>query len=409
MKIVYFLSLLFLFSLKISAQQKPNQTDYPFPNVSRLNRLITKELKTRPATEQHDTRLEQRSGVERLDSVHLYNTPDGGNNFVLDTRRLYTYNNQGLLETVTYGFIQGSTSFIARLDSLFYDNNGRLIRREVHTWNGEWDESAAVLYTYDLNYTEWILQEWNGFELANLIRSEKITDNNGLALSDIFSLWDGSEWAPQNRSRHIYGNTAQLDSLLIDTYTGSNWEHTQRVIYSYDGQGRLIKILRQELIAGQWENDFLEDYTYEGNFQTIFNRDWLGILWENRARFTSLIEDGNTINTVSYVWDAGNWEKRDSAYYFFSEISGTGRPLQFDGTFTLYPNPVESTVNIQSHDVDLSDIKINVYNSTGAEVNVNYDLKATNVELKTNLIPSGYYYVQISQGNHVKTIPFFKR
>ena len=310
---------------------------------------------------------------------------------------------------MTYGFIQGSTSFIARLDSLFYDNNGRLIRREVHTWNGEWDESAAVLYTYDLNYTEWILQEWNGFELANLIRSEKITDNNGLALSDIFSLWNGSEWAPQNRSRHIYGNTAQLDSLLIDTYTGSNWEHTQRVIYSYDGQGRLIKILRQELIAGQWENDFLEDYTYEGNFQTIFNRDWLGILWQNRARFTSLIEDGNTINTVSYVWDAGNWEKRDSAYYFFSEISGTGRPLQFDGTFTLYPNPVESTVNIQSHDVDLSDIKINVYNSTGAEVNVNYDLKATNVELKTNLIPSGYYYVQISQGNHVKTIPFFKR
>ena len=150
------LSIIVLFSLSLSGQPLPKHL------------LKAKELSDKGkinAKSQKDN-LHARSAPFQLDSFNIWLWE--GNEWVLFIRNVYTYNAQGLAESITQILVQGGSEMNIGLDSIFYDSEGRVILTQRYQWNGSsWDIFSREVTTYGQDSQEFVVQIWNGVNWAN--------------------------------------------------------------------------------------------------------------------------------------------------------------------------------------------------------------------------------------------------
>ena len=82
-----------------------------------------------------------------------------------------------------------------------------------------------------------------------------------------------------------------------------------------------------------------------------------------------------------------------------------GEPLN-SSLSSIYPNPATNYVNIKCSGYMNETINLKIINSAGEDVNYNYELNSDNIQINTELLPSGTYRFQLFRNNQVETGSF---
>lgn len=134
----------------------------------------------------------------------------------------------------------------------------------------------------------------------------------------------------------------------------------------------------------------------DGNFgsQQIIHSQ-LGIGGFNAVHATDLNGDGN----FEPIWSSSN------GFVAFHENLSLSRGDFSKMVFTVYPNPVNTELNLIS-DQEIGTIRI--YNQLGQLLTFDV-INETSGTINVGLLPTGYYFAKISVGNETQSHPFLKR
>jgi hypothetical protein len=109
-------------------------------------------------------------------------------------------------------------------------------------------------------------------------------------------------------------------------------------------------------------------------------------------------------------------ENRANIYFDFNEpvitntaintfVAPNGIEELSNGIFSIYPNPAENVLYVQSENGNST---YTIYDVTG-KVNYTHNSTTTNSSLDISSLSSGIYFIQCISGEEVSTIKFIKR
>mgnify|MGYP003296319244 CR=1 FL=1 len=160
-----------------------------------------------------------------LDSIISYS--EG----ILSSKTEYSYNNQGLTETLIY-----------------------------YTWNNDaWNKSVKYEYSYngqgltetDISYT------WNNDAWNESSKNEYSYNGQGLTETDINYIWSNDAWNKSVKSEYSY-NGQELTETLTYFWNNDAWNELSKNEYSYNEYGEVSKIKTTNYSSG----DIIEGYYY---------------------------------------------------------------------------------------------------------------------------------------------------
>jgi hypothetical protein len=271
------------------------------------------------------------------------------------TRRLYTYEGEHLIEMQIQAWAAGMNNWIDMRKDQYQYSNGLITEfvRQVAP-NGQLRNDRRRSYTYDEsgNETEVLLEQWTGNAWENLSRKlveyepngdpkqhtlqvwmneawrnvrsrewqyENINFNPRLSAT-VVRVWSETEgaWEARQRKMFIYNNDGLwVRSRMEEWDAGSEeWVNTDRMIYKYSNQGLPTGQLLQRW-DGEWENRGQVDYTFQNQqfISSIQNWDPAAEDWSNFLRFRIEYDEQNLLqrSTGMQAWDAGQmrWENRN--------------------------------------------------------------------------------------------------
>ncbi|MEJ8801329.1 T9SS type A sorting domain-containing protein [Pontibacter sp. H249] len=375
-----------------------------------------------------------------------------------DVRIDYTYNNRGLLETVTEIELPSNTN------------------------------SAQYIYTYDSQGTptELIVKEWNGSAWVN---SSRITIELEGELIKSFGIygWDGNAWALAigERSNHTYTNNRVTETITEINSTNpqaptNGWVLAERITYGYTGSdNRPTSITTFERQDPNWvEVERETEITYEGSTNdrksyiyeefdaqnSVWNKYNYTLTYSQNAAnqtrtvvetvsevvgstttpslrtTTTYLTSGEVYVTVPYVayleeeYVNGNWVRsteekatvtRGSSgeitqivvqefdagtnafvnverftYSDFINITITSAADDVLAQATeVYPNPTQGALRISLDAAKVRNATLNIYSITGQKVYELNKLPAT-TSVDISKLPAGIYMVRIADDNN---------
>ena len=75
---------------------------------------------------------------------------------------------------------------------------------------------------------------------------------------------------------------------------------------------------------------------------------------------------------------------------------------------TLYPNPVNDLLTIESPLFDNSNLSVTVFDVTGKQQTINYKLQAGRVTLRTDVLSAGSYWIRVNANGKELSRKFVK-
>lgn len=245
-------------------------------------------------------------------------------------RKIYEYNNQGLLSSVT-----------------------------KYHWDRDdyfWDPSQRHIYTYEESLTKTIL-----------LQSHYSFD------------WEDVEIS-------LYHYTGQsVDSLIIHKINNTAFPDDNLYTYTYDPDNNLTT--KSTLIKrnGAWNNVFLDTYEYSNNYLTYHLQQGYsqsGWIWYGHESYTY---DSNYLLTGDVRMNMDG-PSGDSTLYYFLVVTNTQYP---DPAKTgIYPNPTSGIITIDASG-DIHNLEI--YTLTGERVKAPKPFEKT---INLSDLPKGVYILK---------------
>lgn len=157
--------------------------------------------------------------------------------------------------------------------------------------------------------------------------------------------------------------------------------------------------------------------SYAPSGDNIVSYLWQQVAGPNTASFSSLTGVQTTVKNLEvgdYVFELTVTDQNgqtSSAETTVSVLSNT-KAVQ-DGAVLLYPNPVQTTLNVWINPVVNGQVTMRIFNVQGNLVKtVQTDLGQTNdgttTQVNVSTLPSGTYYIQIMAHGYTITLPFVK-
>ena len=297
-----------------------------------------------------------------------------------------------------------------------YDANNNLITTTSFVWvNGTWEEFYKEMYTYNANNraTQYLYQEYdsNTSMYINNSRDTYTYDGNNNAIEIISQSWDGSQWVNDYRFEinYVGGN---IDNLLEQFWNGSTWVNDLRGVVTNDSNNRIAQIVNESWDNNNWtisDRDVITRNT-NGLVLTNVNELWNGSTYNEDSRTEYTIDsNGNRLTetetyqgqnyVTNYTYD--NSQLMNAFAHPFADISGLDyatrsfpyynkilssedvnnstrtlhdydnaitlsvNSFEVENTFTLYPNPVETDLTIETSNTIKT---IEIYNILGLRV-----------------------------------------
>jgi hypothetical protein len=325
--------------------------------------------------------------------------------------------------------------WVNRMQELpFYDDEGRLIRKEIAHWNSTeavWEDQTRMEYSRDEDGVllsretfKWDIQlsDWQ----PSLKASYTIDDQNkpSFVLTEKF---DGEEWSNQSLADYEYNAKGQLVKKQLSRWDESTltWNAYRAYEYQFEDTKRVgYTIYFKDNQTNEWQ--FYKRASYHYNNETveyIVFETWLDGQWENhsvrmnfRDEFGSLnamevevfdpisgdlknsssvsyelTDFGKISSSTSKKWVSEKWENLQRSTYHYS---GDGT-MMYEGFETnremeLFPNPAGEKLTIRS----LSDGQLTVIDALG-KVILQYMNSEEVVHLDISSWEMGMYSVQV--------------
>jgi hypothetical protein len=239
-----------------------------------------------------------------------------GVSYVGNSRVEYSYNDDGLVDTV-----------------LFLDYTG-----------GDYDPYYRHILTYSAG------------QLANIVYQDY-----------------GADWENDFLEIYTYTGGGVIDNVVYQNWDGDSWYDEGRYLYSYDPEGNLIERLAQSYDAG-WETDGRYYYSYDAeDFNYLVEvQIYDGVDYLNNQKFDlTEFEDGlPEMNTISY-WDGFIWEASNRVTYGYETYDDGTVSIEDVGVaaqFNLYPNPVSDEMTVEFLSASQQQVSILITDISGKTI-----------------------------------------
>ena len=245
-----------------------------------------------------------------------------------------------------------------------HDKNGVLLSREIFKWNSEfsiWKATQRASFSInDQNKPSNVLteaQDENGW--FNQSVDEYEYDANGNLIKRKLSRWDkvSLSWIPYRKFdyRIESDKTAGYTIYFWDNNL-SDWRPYKNATYHYVSEDFLDHIVFESWIDGEWQNHSVrKNFRDEEGVLSVMEVDLFeneSSSWEKSSHVDyDLTDFGKISNTVSKKWqsEASSWENLQRSMYYYSkdgvmlsEWEETSRDME------LFPNPAKESLTIRS-------------------------------------------------------------
>lgn len=274
-------------------------------------------------------------------------------------RQTSIYNNKHLIDTsIIENYSAGIWKQSSRLYHI-YDTSGYLEERVGQNWNvslSKWDNYTLVNYTYD---------------------------SSGLVLEYTSKNWDAlaSAWNPSRHATYTYNGANKIATFILASAVPGDSTKFSREISTYDSMGYLTNGLYQnwKVDSSSWINTSKIDYLY--------------------------LSDGRIYQTVSQVWNntTKTWTNSQRITHTYM---GTTDILDInDLVFKLYPNPSKEVLNITL--INGGNALVKVVDIQGKAI-ISTPTFRNATTLNISDLSSGLYILHLQQDNKITTTRFVK-
>ena len=309
----------------------------------------------------------------------------------LEERQTYGYDLNNSLILFTY--CQQDDFPVIYNDSLFYDENGRPLKRVIYAniFNGELlttdcdDIENMVLsqmqsFIYDddslIDTVNWV---YFGVDTSrNRYINVRNTDNQIIEQTH-YGYYSDTGYYPSYKYNSEYENGLLINHELYNWQNdSSDWLQKYRWHYGYSDDGQLI--LRQV-------------YKYDSDSQSLYLRNKQDGVWDFENNTYTLIRQSTSDLGATYYNDF-------KEIYYFDQLSINSQtpPANFS-LLNAYPNPFNPTTTINFSLKTDNKIKISVYDLNGREISslLNQKISSGNYSIIWNARnqPSGVYFIRL--------------
>lgn len=312
-----------------------------------------------------------------------------------------------------------------------YDAGGKLSVETVIDWNtisGTWEDSYKNMHTYDQNgrEIEMIMSMWDEStgNWMNMLKYLYTSNSNGDYVTILIKFYDDSsdQWVDFSKDENSYDDTGHL--LL---YTSATWDESQNEwIYdikdenTFDTNGNMTTHIQSswDLITGDWASENKEEYVYDSYGNRSENRqyDWdpamqVWVLaskstqsFDNSYGFADLIlpwyyiEDASEMfihkfNEFSfYSYNGAGWELYETTNLYYSPVNTTDVKDQKIAKISVYPNPADDFVIIESG-IGEGNMQLEILDNLGKKVKQQAVTTHQIIDMKH--FPAGLYYYRV--------------
>ncbi len=273
------------------------------------------------------------------------------NSYINSEQMFTSWVNGDLVQRVTQNW-SGSVWSNDQKQYYEFDANHNMTLYEVAGWDGvnnEWLNDFKYTYVYSGSLlSERIFLDWNTISevFENNSRYTHTYDSHGNNLITIRQTWSGTAWVNASRTTYTY-NSADLRTLILQEWWDNGtttWKNDQREVFTYDASNNNTQYLLQFWDNGtlSWTNNSKDDYVYDSN--------------NNKLQYIY-----STWNTVSSVWD---YISRTD--YYYSAFDATNLTELFSNKLSVFPNPTNGEITIDSRELNANHIVI--YDMNGSVV-----------------------------------------
>jgi len=264
----------------------------------------------------------QKNTAWQPDTVYIFQ-PDNYGGIV--ERRVYQYNQQGLLVTEISQYQQDDTWETSGQCSYTYDANNNLQTKLHENWGSwPWEMYSKYTYTYDLRnnlLTELVEDRSNNNTWVNNRQDIMTYDENDNLLTQLSQSWNPNNhtWGNSTLNTYTYDSNNNLLKRFIQTPYNNVWENFSQYTYTYDLNDNRLTDLYQTWAdnTSGWIDRVLYTYTYYSNnnrLTELYERYTDGSKEESTYTYDT---NNNLINQFTKKWQSGNWVNGSQINYTY--------------------------------------------------------------------------------------------
>lgn len=331
------------------------------------------------------------------------------------TNSIYSYNfNLNEEEVYSYTWDENQSFWDPFHRILYtYNANVQLIEQLNQSENGGWEDTGRYLYTYDGNgnLATSVHQFKSGNMWVNANKLEYTYDGNGNQIQAISQVWDSNNSLWVNSSKGVYTyNNGILTEELYESWDDqiSMWLTDGKVLSTYDGSGLLVTKTSQLWENGGWRNQSKREYTYnnDGNLvkEEVSNWDTNNNAWILVGKIETIYNnDDLPYQETAQSWVTNAWQNVSRHTYTY-DVPQSTEELGAE-RLNVYPNPASDMITINLDENTQSTAMI--YSADGRIVASHVFAGKVN-RVPLNQLPTGSYFLQLTQGGKVYSSSFVK-
>jgi len=243
-------------------------------------------------------------------------------------RRLYQYNQQGLLITEAEQYQQDDTWITSGQCKYTYDSKNNLQTKLHENWGSwPWETYSKYTYTYDAKNNllkELVENRGSNDTWANNRQDVMTYDENDNLLTQLRQSWNPYTLTWRNSTLNTYtydANNNLLKRFIQTPYDNDNnvWRNFSQNVYTYDSNNNRLTDLYQTWADNNthWIDIALYTYTYYSNSN-------LYEFYHNGSKEEYTYDtDNNLIYQLTKTWQNGNWVNYSQIHYTYDSKNNT--------------------------------------------------------------------------------------
>jgi len=188
------------------------------------------------------------------------------------------------------------------------------------------------------DYSEELLQAWDGSAWVNAELTRMYYDNNAYPYESYDFVWSGTAWVNAGHSTYTLSGTGLPLTVLMQMWDAANnvWVDFAKITYSYDAGNHPTQIFMELFYGGVWMNAVRVTWTYNAQWLATeeLTENWnpQTSAWENEQRATFTYNASNLVDTeLDQLWENGAWENVDLYHHTYD--GGGHLPLKLIETW----------------------------------------------------------------------------
>ena len=321
-------------------------------------------------------------------------------------------------------------SFATILREYIYDEEGRLERYNLSTFNEQ--ERPPLYHFYD-------------YDSLGLLERVKVFRNDTTNLEGIFWYTHTEEGLLESIVRHYlrpsdiiepadstvykYIDSGQLEEETVYVWFNPFYGTNYRNLHEYNDEGLLItKYFYEGHFSLHTQEESKYYYNEDGSLDIInvfdVSDDDYSRFLENYAFTYDHNVSGDLIlfpKSFSYRHgapqikmllkyeeaDFGLEERFDVDYFYSSLETSSSTSITYDSNFSIFPNPVSDKL-IVDYDTSLGLVDLTIYNTKGTVIK-EYKNVSSAQKFDVSMFETGIYFIRIAGRNNVDSVKFVKK